>query len=134
MSKLSKNTGLNQILSQAQKLQGRLGRLEEEMKSKVVEASAGDGKVTAVVNGNRELIALNIDPSVVNSENPELLENLIISAVNTALNNVREMVNTEMNRATGGFSIPAIAQREGKSCASRSSVVATSIRIRFEPH
>ena len=108
MSKVVRNTGLNQILSQAQKLQGRLGRLEEEMKSKVVEASAGDGKVTAVVNGNRELIALNIDPSVVNSENPELLENLVISAVNTALNNVREMVNHEMNKATGGFSIPGL--------------------------
>jgi DNA-binding YbaB/EbfC family protein len=78
------------------------------MKSKVIEASAGDGKVTAVVNGNRELIALNIDPSVVNAENPELLENLIISAVNMALNNVREMVNHEMNKATGGFSIPGL--------------------------
>lgn len=108
MSKVVKNTGLNQILSQAQKLQGRLGRLEEEMKSRVVEASAGDGKVTAVVNGNRELIALTIDPSVLNSENPELLENLVISAVNTALNNVREMVNHEMNKATGGFSIPGL--------------------------
>lgn len=108
MSKVVKNTGLNQILSQAQKLQGRLGRLEEEMKTKVVEASAGDGKVTAVVNGNREVIALNIDPSVINAENPELLENLIISAVNTALNNVREMVSHEMNKATGGFSIPGL--------------------------
>ena len=102
------NTSLNRILSQAQKLQGRLGKLENDMKSKVVEASAGDGKVTAVVNGNRELIALNIDPSVLSSENPELLENLVISAVNTALNNVREMVNHEMNKATGGFSIPGL--------------------------
>ncbi len=108
MKKANTNTSLNQILSQAQRLQGRLGRLEDEMKSKVVEASAGDGKVTAVVNGNRELIALNIDKSVVSSENPELLENLIISAVNTALNNVREMTNYEMNKATGGFSIPGL--------------------------
>ncbi|MCL2325606.1 MAG: YbaB/EbfC family nucleoid-associated protein [Proteobacteria bacterium] len=104
----AKNTGLNQILSQAQRLQGKLGRLEDDMKSKIVEASAGDGKVTAVVNGNRELIALSIDPTVVSSENPELLENLIISAVNTALANVREMVNHEMNKATGGFSIPGL--------------------------
>jgi len=108
MSKVIKNTGLNQILSQAQKLQGRLGRLEEDMKSKVVEASAGDGKVTAVVNGNREVIALNIDPEVLKSDNPEYIENLIISAVNTALNNVREMMNYEMNVATGGFSIPGL--------------------------
>ena len=108
MKRANTNTSLNQILSQAQRLQGRLGRLEDEMKSKVVEASAGDGKVTAVVNGNRELIALNIDKSVVTSENPELLENLIISAVNTALNNVREMTNYEMNKATGGFSIPGL--------------------------
>jgi hypothetical protein len=108
MSKVIKNTGLNQILNQAQKLQGRLGRLEEDMKSKVVEASAGNGKVTAVVNGNRELIALNIDPEVLKSDNPELLENLIISAVNTALGNIREMMNYEMNVATGGFSIPGL--------------------------
>lgn len=104
----AKNTGLNQILSQAQRLQGKLGKLENDMKSKVVEASAGDGKVTAVVNGNRELIALNIDPSLVTADNPELLENLIISAVNAALGNVREMVNHEMNKATGGFSIPGL--------------------------
>lgn len=103
-----KNTGLNQILSQAQRLQGKLGRLEDDMKTKVVEASAGDGKVTAVVNGNRELIALSIDPSVINSENPELLENLVVSAVNAALNNVREMVNHEMSKVTGGFSIPGL--------------------------
>ena len=108
MSKAIKNTGLNQILSQAQKLQSRLGRLEEDMKSKVVEATAGDGKVTAVVNGNRELIALSIDPSVVESNNPELLENLIISAVNLALGNVLGMGAYEMNRATGGFSIPGL--------------------------
>lgn len=108
MSTVRNNTSLDKILKQAQKLQGQLGRLENDMKAKVVEASAGDGKVTAVVNGNRELIALNIDPSVLQSENPELLENLIISAVNTALNNVREMVNHEMNKATGGFSIPGL--------------------------
>jgi DNA-binding YbaB/EbfC family protein len=108
MSTVRNNTSLDRILKQAQKLQGQLGRLESDMKAKVVEASAGDGKVTAVVNGNRELIALNIDPSVLKSDNPELLENLIISAVNTALNNVREMVNHEMNKATGGFSIPGL--------------------------
>ena len=108
MSTVRNNTSLDKILKQAQKLQGQLGRLESDMKAKVVEASAGDGKVTAVVNGNRELIALSIDPSVVESNNPELLENLIISAVNLALGNVREMVNYEMNRATGGFSIPGL--------------------------
>ena len=108
MSTVRNNTSLDRILKQAQKLQGQLGRLESDMKAKVVEASAGDGKVTAVVNGNRELIALNIDPSDLKSDNPELLENLIISAVNTALNNVREMVNHEMNKATGGFSIPGL--------------------------
>ena len=108
MSTVRNNTSLDRILKQAQKLQGQLGRLESDMKAKVVEASAGDGKVTAVVNGNRELIALNIDPSVLKSDNPELLENLVISAVNAALNNVREMVNHEMNNATGGFSIPGL--------------------------
>ena len=108
MSTVRNNTSLDRILKQAQKLQGQLGRLESDMKAKVVEASAGDGKVTALVNGNRELIALNIDPSDLKSDNPELLENLIISAVNTALNNVREMVNHEMNKATGGFSIPGL--------------------------
>ena len=108
MSTVRNNTSLDRILKQAQKLQGQLGRLESDMKAKGVEASAGDGKVTAVGNGNRELIALNIDPSVLKSDNPELLENLIISAVNTALNNVREMVNHEMNKATGGFSIPGL--------------------------
>ena len=100
--------GLNQLINQAQKLQSKIGRIEEEMKGKIVEASAGDGKVTAVINGNRELLALNIAPEVVSADNPELLENLIISAVNLALENVREMVNQEMNNATGGFSLPGM--------------------------
>lgn len=100
--------GLNQILNQAQKLQSKLGKLEEEMKGRVVEASAGDGKVTAVVNGNRQLLALTIDPSVISADDPEQLENLIISAVNLALENTREMVNQEMSRVTGGFSIPGL--------------------------
>lgn len=100
--------GINQILNQAQKLQSKLGKLEEEMKSKIVEASAGDGKVTAVVNGNRELLALSIDPEAISADNPELLENLIISAVNLALENTREMVNQEMSSVTGGFSIPGL--------------------------
>jgi len=104
----SKGGGLNQILNQAQRLQGKLGKLEDEMKGRTVEASAGNGKVTAVVNGNRELLALTIDPSVVESNNPELLENLVISAVNLALENVREMVNQEMSKVTGGFSIPGL--------------------------
>lgn len=78
------------------------------MKGKIVEASAGDGKVTAVVNGNRELLALTINPEVVDSNNPELLENLILSAVNLALTNAREMVNQEMSKVTGGFSIPGL--------------------------
>ncbi|OIP35565.1 MAG: nucleoid-associated protein, YbaB/EbfC family [Deltaproteobacteria bacterium CG2_30_63_29] len=100
--------GLNNILNQAQRLQGKLGRLEDEMKSKTVEASAGNGKVTAVINGNRELLALSIAPEVISSENPELLENLIISAINLALENAREMVNQEMSKVTGGFSIPGL--------------------------
>ncbi|MFA5624207.1 MAG: YbaB/EbfC family nucleoid-associated protein [Bradymonadales bacterium] len=106
--KKAKNTGINQILSQAQKIQGKLGRLEDDMKTKIVEASAGDGKVTAVVNGNRELIALSIDPSLINSDNPELLETMIISGVNAALEGVREMLNHEMTKATNGFSIPGL--------------------------
>ena len=104
----SKGGGLNQILNQAQRLQGKLGKLEDEMKARTVEASAGNGKVTVVVNGNRELLALTIDPSVVESGTPELLENLVISAVNLALENVREMVNQEMSKVTGGFSIPGL--------------------------
>ena len=103
-----KKGGLNSILNQAQKLQGKLGKLEEDMKTKIVEASSGDGKVTAVVNGNRELLALTIDPEVLKAESPELAENLIISAVNLALENAREMVNQEMSKVTGGFSIPGL--------------------------
>ena len=65
-------------------------------------------QVTAVINGNRELLALSIAPEVISSENPELLENLIISAINLALENAREMVNQEMSKVTGGFSIPGL--------------------------
>ncbi|HOC45793.1 MAG: YbaB/EbfC family nucleoid-associated protein [Syntrophorhabdaceae bacterium] len=98
--------GFNQILQQAKKMQDRLMKLQEEMGDKTVEAQSGGGMVTCVVNGRQEVVSLKISPEVLEEKDNELLEDLIMAAVNEGLNRSREMVQEEMSRVTGGMQMP----------------------------
>ena len=98
--------GFNQILQQAKKMQDRLMKLQEEMGDKTVEAQSGGGMVTCVVNGRQELLSLKISPEVLEEKDTELLEDLIVAAVNEGLNRSREMVQEEMSKVTGGMQMP----------------------------
>ena len=98
--------GFNQILQQAKKMQDRLMKLQEEMGDKTVEAQSGGGMVTCVVNGRQEVVSLKISPAVLEEKDNELLEDLIMAAVNEGLNRSREMVQEEMSRVTGGMQMP----------------------------
>ena len=98
--------GFNQILQQAKKMQDRLVKLQEEMGDKTVEAQSGGGMVSCVVNGRQEVVSLKISPEVLEEKDNELLEDLIVAAINEGLNRSREMVQEEMSKVTGGMQMP----------------------------
>jgi DNA-binding YbaB/EbfC family protein len=100
--------GMGDLLKQAQEMQGRIAKIQEELGQKTVEGSAGGGMVRATVNGQFGLTAVKIEPSVINSEEKEMLEDLILAAVNDGMRKARDMVSTEMSKITGGFKIPGL--------------------------
>lgn len=100
--------GFGNLIKQAQELQARMAALQEEMGKREVEASAGGGMVRAVVNGRQDLVSLTIEKEVVNSEDVEMLQDLILAAVNEAIARSKEMVRTEMTKLTGGITIPGL--------------------------
>jgi len=96
-------------MKQAKKLQERMAQLQEQLALKTVEASAGGGMVTVRVNGKHELVSLKIDREVVNPDDPEMLQDLIIAAVNEGVRKAQEMAAAEMAKITGGLSIPGLS-------------------------
>jgi len=100
--------GLGNLMKQAQMVQQKMGRVQEEMEGRQVEATAGGGMVTATVNGRQKLLSLKIDPQVVDSDDVEMLQDLILAAVNEAINKSQKMMQEEMAKLTGGFNIPGM--------------------------
>ena len=105
---MSKGFSLGNIMKQAQELQERLGKIQEETASRTVEGSAGGGMVTATMNGRIELIGLRIDPEVLKGSDVEMLQDLVIAAVNQAIRSAQAMMAEEMKKATGGMNIPGL--------------------------
>jgi len=99
---------LGDIMREAQRLQAEMQRLQEEAKKKTVEASAGGGMVTVIANGGGEIVSIKIERDVVNPDDVEMLQDLIIAAVNEALRRAQQMVNEEMSRLTGGLQLPGL--------------------------
>jgi nucleoid-associated protein EbfC len=106
---MSKPFGLGNIFKQAQDLQERLAKVQEESASKIVEAAAGGGMVTATVNGKLEVVQLRIDPQVFQSGDVEMLQDLIVAAVNQGIRNAQRLVADEMSKVTGGLKIPGLS-------------------------
>jgi nucleoid-associated protein EbfC len=100
--------GMGNLLKQAQEMQARISKIQEELSQKSVTGSAGGGMVEVTVSGQLNLTAIKIDPSVVNPEEREMLEDLILAAVNDGMRKAREMVSAEMSKVTGGFKIPGL--------------------------
>ncbi len=100
--------GLGNLMRQAQQLQAKIAKVQEEMAVRTTEASAGGGMVTVVVNGKQELVSIKIEKEVVNPEDIEMLQDLIVAAVNEALKKSQEMVSEEMKKLTGGMNIPGL--------------------------
>ncbi|MBP8644937.1 MAG: YbaB/EbfC family nucleoid-associated protein [Syntrophobacteraceae bacterium] len=95
-------------MQQVKALQEKMAKMQEEMAQKTVESSAGGGMVTVVVNGRQELLGLRIDPQVVDPQDIEMLQDLIVAAVNDALRKSQEMVAGEVGKLAGGLNIPGL--------------------------
>lgn len=98
----------NSIMKQAKKIQERIASLQQELEKKTVEASAGGGMVSVVVNGKYEIVSLKIEKEVVNPEDVEMLQDLIVAAVNEGMRKVQEMTASEMAKITGGLNFPGL--------------------------
>ncbi len=100
--------GMGNLFKQAQEMQERLAKIQEELAHKTVDASVGGGMVQVTVNGQLVLSSIKVDQSVINPQESEMLEDLILSAVNEGLRRAREMASEEMGKLTGGLKIPGL--------------------------
>ncbi len=96
------------MMKQAQQLQAKMLKLQEELAEKTIEGSAGGGMVKAVANGKQQLVSIHIEKEVVDPEDVEMLQDLILAAANDALVKSQDMVGQEMGKITGGFNIPGL--------------------------
>jgi hypothetical protein len=101
-----KNIG--NIMKQAQKMQAQIAKVQEELADKTVEAAAGGGMVAVVVNGKQEILSIKIEPEVIDAQDKEMLQDLVVAAVNEGLRKSQEMVAEEMKKITGGLQIPGL--------------------------
>lgn len=96
---------LENIMRQAQKMQERMAGMQKELGARMCEASAGGGIVTATVNGAQEVVAIKIDPSVIDPKDPEMLQDLVVAAINEGLRKSKQMVSDEMSKLTSGLGV-----------------------------
>lgn len=99
---------MNQMMKQAQKLQNKMMKMQEELADKTVEATSGGGMVKVVANGKQQILSIDIEKEVVDPEDVEMLQDLVTAAVNDALNKSQEMVSKAMGSVTGGMNIPGL--------------------------
>ena len=99
---------MKQMMRQAQKMQKELNKAQEELATMSFEATAGGGMVKAVAAGDMSITALTIDPDAVDPEDVEMLQDMVVAAVNEALRGVSDMSNQRMNAVTGGMNIPGL--------------------------
>ncbi len=100
--------GMGNLMKQAQKLQGQMLKLQEELAGRTVESTAGGGMVRVVANGRQQIESIQVEKEVVDPEDVEMLQDLILAAVNDALTKAQEMVSEEMGKVTGGVNIPGL--------------------------
>lgn len=94
---------MNNLMKQAQKMQKQMAEKQEELAGKTIEMTSGGGAVKVVINGKKELQELKLNPDVVDPDDVEMLEDLILSAVNEAIRQIEEMYNAEMGKMSGGM-------------------------------
>lgn len=98
--------GLGNILKQAQQVQEQMVRIQEDLAQKKVEATSGGGMVTVEVNGQQEILSVKIDPEVIKPDDREMLEDLVLAAVNEGMRKAKDIIKEEMAKVTGGLNLP----------------------------
>ena len=96
------------MMKKVQKLQGDMAKMQEELKTRTLEATAGGGAVTVIVNGEKQIKSIKIAPSAVDPNDVEMLEDLVLSAVNEALRSAEEMMSSGMSKVTSGLNLPGM--------------------------
>jgi len=99
---------MGQLMKQAQQIQTKMAKLQEDLGDRTVEASSGGGMVIVVANGRQEVLSINIEREVIDPDDAEMLQDLIMAAVNDALTRAKDMVNEEMGKLTKGMNIPGM--------------------------
>ena len=99
---------MNSMMKQAQKLQKKMLQAQQDLATKTVEASSGGGMVKVVANGAQKIESITLEKEVVDPEDLEMLQDLVLAAVNDALKKSQEMVSAEMGKLTGGMNIPGL--------------------------
>lgn len=99
---------MNKLMKQAQKMQAKMEKMQKELEDKTYEATSGGGAVKALVNGKKELLDLQVEKDVVDPEDVEMLEDLILAAVNEAMRAATEELNDKMGQMTGGMNLPGM--------------------------
>ena len=100
--------GMGNMMKQAQKMQAKMLRMQEELANRTVETTAGGGMITVVANGSQQIVSIQIEKEVVDPDDVEMLQDLVLAAVNDALTKSQEMVSAEMGKLTGGMKIPGL--------------------------
>ena len=100
--------GMGNMMKQAQKLQARMLKLQDELANQTVEATAGGGMIKVTANGRQQIVSIAIEKEVVDPDDIEMLQDLILAGVNDALNKSQEMVSQEMGKLTGGMNLPGL--------------------------
>ena len=99
---------MGNLMKQAQQFQAKMAKLQEELGEKTVETSAGGGMVSVVANGRQEIVSIDIEKEVIDPDDPEMLKDLILAAVNDALSKAKKMINEEMGKLTHGLNLPNV--------------------------
>ncbi len=99
---------MNQMMKQVKKMQEQMLKAQEELGTKEIEGSAGGGVVTVIVNGHKKVLSVNIKPEVVDPEDIDMLQDLVLTAVNDAITKADELANKDMGKFTGGMKIPGL--------------------------
>ena len=102
------NKGLGKFLKEAQKMQSRINKIQEELALRKIEATSGGGMVKVEVNGMQELVSIKIEKEVVDPEDVEMLESLVQAAINEGMRKSRQMLQEEILKITGGLNIPGL--------------------------
>ncbi len=96
----------SKMMKQVQKMQNQVAKMQEELAQRELEATSGGGAVRAVANGKKQLLSIEISPEVIDPEDKDMLEDMVVAAVNEVMERVDDMTSEEMKKVTGGLDLP----------------------------